>query len=87
MSEFRKQKRQLVKKIHSLNSESAVESFLDTILTDREMEEIVHRLQIIKLLKKGVSQREIVAKLGVGIATVTRGSKALKSGKFDKLIF
>ena len=87
MNAFKDHKRQLVKKIHSLETDKAVESFLDTILTDREMEEIVHRLQIIKFLKQGVSQREIVSKLGVGIATVTRGSKALKSGKFDDLIF
>ena len=87
MDGFQEYKQQLISKIHELDSKAAIESFLDTILTDRELEEIAHRLQIIKLLKEGVSQREIVARLGVGIATVTRGSKALKTGKFADPIF
>jgi len=33
------------------------------------------------LLKAGVSQREIARRLGVGIATVTRGSREIKAGK------
>ena len=85
MEHFEAYKQQLIEKICSLDSEEATESFLNSILTDREMEDIVHRLQIFRLLKEGVSQREIVSRLGVGIATVTRGSKALKKGNFNEL--
>jgi Trp operon repressor len=40
------------------------------------------------MLEAGESQREIASKLGVGIATVTRGAKELgdKKGGFRKVI-
>jgi len=55
---------------------------LEALLTPYEQEEVVHRLQIFSLLAQGVPQREVAKQLGVGIATVTRGSKALQAGKF-----
>lgn len=58
--------------------------FLRGILTPSEIDEIPKRLQIIKLLKAGVLQKEIAVRLGVGIATVTRGSKEVKRGRFKK---
>ncbi|MDP6969455.1 MAG: Trp family transcriptional regulator [Gammaproteobacteria bacterium] len=55
---------------------------LDALLTPYEQQELVHRLQIFTLLAAGVSQREVAKQVGVGIATVTRGSKAFQAGKF-----
>ncbi|MGB3601911.1 MAG: Trp family transcriptional regulator, partial [Marinomonas sp.] len=43
--------------------------------------EMARRLKIIALLDDGVPQRDIAKQLGVGIATVTRGSRALKELK------
>ena len=60
----------------------AMTEALEALLTPYEREEVIHRLQIFTLLTKGLSQREIAKQLGVGIATVTRGSKALQAGKF-----
>ena len=60
----------------------AMTEALEALLTPYEQEEVIHRLQIFTLLTKGLSQREIAKQLGVGIATVTRGSKALQAGKF-----
>jgi TrpR family trp operon transcriptional repressor len=59
-----------------------MEDFLRGILTPSELEEIPKRLQIVKLLKAGIAQKEISERLGVGIATVTRGSKEVRTGKF-----
>ena len=56
---------------------------LDALLTPYEQQELVNRLEIFELLCAGMSQREVAKKVGVGIATVTRGSKALQAGKFD----
>ncbi len=52
---------------------------LKNLLTASEIDEVSKRLQIIKLLRTGMPQRQIAETLGVGIATVTRGSRALKS--------
>ena len=60
----------------------AMTEALEALLTPYEQQEVIHRLQIFILLTKGLSQREIAKQLGVGIATVTRGSKALQAGKF-----
>ena len=63
----------------------AMESVLSALLTPSELRDIPNRLQIIRLLKQGTSQREISKKLGVGIATVTRGSKQLQSDTKSEL--
>lgn len=53
---------------------------LKALLTPAEYEEIAARLQIVKLLREGETQRAIRDRLGVSIATVTRGSRELKYG-------
>ena len=63
----------------------ALESVLCALMTPSELRDIPNRLQIIRLLKQGTSQREISKKLGVGIATVTRGSKQLQSDTKSEL--
>lgn len=60
-------------------------NFFAAILTPKEILEISTRLQIIKLLKSGVSQKETASKLGVGVATVTRGAKELQKGNFSDI--
>lgn len=73
---------ELVEVILSIKSKELMKDFLEGILTPGELEEMPLRLQIIKMLKSGVPQREISEKLGVGIATVTRGSREIKLGRF-----
>jgi TrpR family trp operon transcriptional repressor len=59
--------------------------FLKGILTPKELEEIPNRLEIIRLLKQGLPQHQIAEKLGVGVATVTRGSKEIQKGRFKQV--
>lgn len=73
----------LIEAFLSLKTKKEVRDFLDGILTPKERKEIPIRLQIIKLLKRGMPQHEIATKLGVGIATVTRGSKEIAKGNFS----
>lgn len=73
---------ELIDLLLSIKSREEMEDFLLGILTPKELEEIPMRLQIVKMLKKGTSQHEISEKLGVGIATVTRGSKEIQMGRF-----
>jgi TrpR family trp operon transcriptional repressor len=74
--------KQLTAEFAKLKTPELVEEFLLGLLTPAELEEIPQRLQIVKLLKQGVAQHEIAKRLGVGIATVTRGARELKLGRF-----
>ncbi|MBU0978368.1 MAG: Trp family transcriptional regulator [Patescibacteria group bacterium] len=70
--------------LQAKNKEDALD-LLKGLLTSKELDEIARRLQIVKLLKSGMPQREIVDKLNVGIATVTKGSKEIKIGRFKNI--
>lgn len=71
--------------ILGIRNHQGLSTFLDGILTPGEIVEISRRLQIVKMLKRGVAQHEIAGKLGVGVATVTRGSKEIQKGRFDQI--
>jgi TrpR family trp operon transcriptional repressor len=66
-------------------SNSEMLDFLKGILTPKELDELSTRLQIVKLIKKGLPHQEIARRLGVGVATVTRGSRELRMGRFKKV--
>jgi TrpR family trp operon transcriptional repressor len=55
-----------------------IESFLRSILTRNEIDEISSRWELVKLLYNGMSQRKIAEKLGISLCKITRGSKELK---------
>lgn len=69
---------ELINHLHLSSGQEELEQRLRDLLTPTELDEISKRLQIFNLLKSGMPQRQIAEKLGVGIATVTRGSNALK---------
>jgi TrpR family trp operon transcriptional repressor len=54
------------------------EQFIKVFLTPAEIGAISQRILIVDMICKGIAQREISEKLGVGIATVTRGSRMLQ---------
>lgn len=72
----------LVGVLRSLSTNKAYEDFLIGILTPKEITELSKRLDIVRLLKAGVQHQLIAKKLGVGVATVTRGSRELQRGHF-----
>ncbi len=76
---------ELIIEFLKIKNKNLMENFLLGLFTPKELNEIPTRVQIIKMLKKGVSQKEISKKLGVGIATVTRGSNELKLGRFKNI--
>ena len=79
MSEKIKYIEYLVNHLLAQGTSAKMESALRDLLTSSELIDVANRLQIFELLKEGVPQRQIADKLGVGIATVTRGSNALKT--------
>ncbi len=74
-------KRDLVHNLAEIQTDRNMRKFLDILLTPSEFDELSRRLQILKRLVKGKTQREISKDLGVGIATVERGAGELR----DKL--
>lgn len=72
---------ELMEVIISLKNKKLTLAFLKNILTPAELDEISIRLQIVKLLKKGIPQREVAKKLNVSIGTVSRGARELKYGE------
>ncbi|MFC1790681.1 Trp family transcriptional regulator [Patescibacteria group bacterium] len=78
-------KKRLVDAFLTNKSQKEMLDFLEAILSPKELASLSMRLKIVRLLKKGMPQRQIAEKLGVGIATVTRGSKQLKKGRFKKI--
>ena len=77
--------KQISKIIINIKKERELNDFLIGVLTPKEIEQINQRIKIIKMLKKGIHQHKIAEKLGVGIATVTRGSRMLKEGRFKNV--
>jgi TrpR family transcriptional regulator, trp operon repressor len=76
---------QLTHLLLSIKDEKEMKDFLEGILTPKELIEIPTRLQIVKMLKKGIPQHTIANSLNVGVATVTRGSKELQNGRFKNI--
>jgi TrpR family trp operon transcriptional repressor len=75
----------LVEILLDIKDSSEMRNFLHGLFTPKELDELMTRLEIVKLLKRGVPQHEIAQKLKVGVATVTRGSKEIKKGKFKNI--
>lgn len=63
-----------------------IDMLLNALLTDKEQVEITNRIRIFDLLERGVTQREISEQLGVGIATVSRGAKAMQNHDVGALL-
>ena len=81
MSEFNK----FVQIIETARDQSVLEDFLFGVTTPSERKKIAQRIEIIERLLKGEHQHEIAGELGVGVATVTRGSRELLQGRFKIL--
>lgn len=75
----------LIAKLLEIKNEEEMEDFLRGILTPYELQEIPTRLEIVKMLKSGMPQHQIARELGIGVATVTRGSKELQKGRFKNV--
>ncbi len=71
----------LVNHLLAQKTSKKMENALQRLLTSSELVELSNRLKIFQMLEEGIPQRKIADILGVGIATVTRGSNALKAMK------
>lgn len=72
----------LVEVFLKAKSAKDMENLLLGLLTPKEIEEFEKRIKIVTLLKQHVAQHKIAEKLGVGVATVSRGAQELKLKRF-----
>ncbi len=72
----------LIKSLLKAKDEKEMKNLAKGLFTPSEIAEFEQRIQIVKMLKKGTPQHEIAEKLGVGVATVSRGAKEIKLGNF-----
>ena len=75
---------ELVRHLVAIETPEAMDAALASLLTPAEYQEISKRLQIFKLLDEGMPHRKIADTLGVGIATVSRGSRALNQSSSSR---
>jgi TrpR family transcriptional regulator, trp operon repressor len=76
---------ELIEILLNIKNKDKMIDFLRGILTPKELLELSNRLQIVKMLKRGVSHHDIAGKLRVGVATVTRGSREIQKGRFSNV--
>lgn len=81
MSDFK----DIIDLVYEIDDKELLEDFLMGLTTDKEREAMVQRVEIIKRLMAKEPQHKIAYDLGVGVATVTRGSKELAQGRFKAL--
>jgi len=67
-----------------MDDASLLEKLLEEMLTPSEIDALVLRWELLKMLNDGIPQREISKALGVSLCKITRGSRELK--KEDSVI-
>jgi len=77
ISEYKKELVEVFSKIYG--DKKLMAEFLIDILTPAEFEGLALRWQIVKKLNKGETHRSVAGDLGLGISTVTRGSRELRN--------
>lgn len=70
----------LAKAFLKLKNEQDAANFLRDLMTIKEIEEFANRLEMARLLKKGMSYKRIAQKMGVSTTTVTRTAHWLFRG-------
>lgn len=71
---------QLAKTLAAIKKENDMTNFLKGLLTIRELRDISHRLEIARLLNKGLTYEEIRFQLkNVGVTTITRVGQKLST--------
>ena len=82
-------RKELLETIYKVaKNKNLLNDFMNDILTPKEMENVSTRWQIVRRLAKGEHHQNIAEDLGLGVATVTRGSREMrkKEGGFRRAL-
>ncbi|TFG92772.1 MAG: transcriptional regulator [Syntrophobacterales bacterium] len=64
-----------------------MKSFIEEILTPKDIQDLALRWKLLQELNKGETQRSIASRYGISLCKITRGSKILKKdGSITKKI-
>ena len=69
---------EMAKTLSEADDPALIESFLYSLFTPSEADEIAKRWALVKDLSRGVPQRDIAKSLGLSLCKITRGSRELK---------
>jgi len=69
---------EIVGRLVEIDDPGLLERFFRQILTPKEVQDLSSRWELVKLLKKGISQREIARRLHLSLCKITRGARELK---------
>ena len=69
---------EIARVLSGIDDPDLLERFFSEILTPKEVRDISSRWELVKLLERGVTQREIARKLGLSLCKITRGARELK---------
>lgn len=72
---------ELIEIIAGIDDADELGRFFEEIFTPAELEKLIKRWKLIKMIDGGIAQREIAAELGISLCKITRGSKILKDKK------
>lgn len=70
----------LVRVLAKVRNAGEMQEFLGGLLTPKERARIALRWELVKLLERGASQRDIARMLRVSLCKITRGSRELRVG-------
>jgi len=62
----------------SINDNESMKYMMQELFTSAELDDISLRWALMKLLKRGITQRQIASQLGISLCKITRGAKILK---------
>ncbi len=69
---------EMAKTLAATTDAALIESFLYSLFTNAEADEIAKRWALVKRIAEGVPQRAIAVELGLSLCKITRGSRELK---------
>jgi TrpR family trp operon transcriptional repressor len=80
--------KEICNSVNQLPDVEQIEAFFKEILSEKELEDIQLRWELMKKLKEGESQRNIAKELHVSLCKITRGAKILKQpdGIINKIL-
>ncbi len=71
-----------VELVYMTRDKDLLRDLLYSVTSASERHEIPRRIEVVKRLLAGNTQPQIAGDLGIGLATITRGSKELGQGHF-----